>query len=193
MVPFTGIANPEQLAVMTEAFEGHCLQHNIVDKHARTDTAQVVILLFEGGATTVEELKARLEKQMVDEVWDPAMDAVVASPKEHAVIFENENIRVLRVAVDGGSGGPNHHHRWPSVFVFDELPGCPIADYNAAGDKIGEFDLGDAPKVLIFPPQPTHRVENTGSKPIRGIRVEFKNGQLKSGHRPEMIWGMLSP
>ncbi len=26
MVPFTGIANPEQLAVMTEAFEGHCLQ-----------------------------------------------------------------------------------------------------------------------------------------------------------------------
>jgi hypothetical protein len=130
-------------------------------------------------ATTVEELKARLEKQMVDEVWDPAMDAVVASPKEHAVIFENENIRVLRVAVDGGSGEPNHHHRWPSVFVFDELPGCPIADYNAAGDKIGEFDLGDAPKVLIFPPQPTHRVENTGSKPIRGIRVEFKNGQLK--------------
>ena len=40
MVPFTGTANPEQLAVMTEAFEGHCLQHNIVDKNARTDTAK---------------------------------------------------------------------------------------------------------------------------------------------------------
>jgi hypothetical protein len=64
---------------------------------------------------------------------------------------------------------------------------------TAAGDKIGEFDLGDAPKVLIFPPQPTRRVENTGSRPIRGFRVEFKNGQLKSGDRPEMIWGMLSP
>ena len=60
--PFTGTANPEQLAVMTEVFEDHCLQHNIVEEYARTDAAQLVILLIDGGARTVEELKARLAR-----------------------------------------------------------------------------------------------------------------------------------
>jgi len=27
--------------------------------------------------------------------WDPALDAVVAAPKHHKVIFENERLRVL--------------------------------------------------------------------------------------------------
>jgi hypothetical protein len=62
MFPFTGTANPEQQAIMTEVFEDHCLQHSIVDEYARTDTAQLVILLFDGGARTVEELKARLAR-----------------------------------------------------------------------------------------------------------------------------------
>ena len=60
MFPFDGTANPEQLAIMTEAFEAHCLEHNIVDEYARVDTAQLVILLFEGGATTVGEINAGL-------------------------------------------------------------------------------------------------------------------------------------
>ena len=62
MLPFAGTANPEQLAIMTEAFESHCLEHNIVDEYARTDTAQLVILLFEGGATTVGEINAGLKR-----------------------------------------------------------------------------------------------------------------------------------
>ena len=32
MSPFTGTANPEQLAIMSEAFEQHCLLHGIVDE-----------------------------------------------------------------------------------------------------------------------------------------------------------------
>jgi hypothetical protein len=59
---FTGTADPEQLAIMSEAFEDRCLEHNIVDEYARTDTAQLVILLFNGGARTVEEIKARLNR-----------------------------------------------------------------------------------------------------------------------------------
>jgi hypothetical protein len=62
MSPFTGFTNPEQQAIMTEVFEDHRLQHNIVDEYARTDTAQLVMLLFDGGARTVEELKARLAR-----------------------------------------------------------------------------------------------------------------------------------
>jgi hypothetical protein len=62
MSPFIGSANPEQLATMTEAFDSHCLEHSIVDETDRSSTAQLVLLLFEGGAKTVEELKAELNR-----------------------------------------------------------------------------------------------------------------------------------
>jgi hypothetical protein len=52
--------------------------------------------------------------------WDPAFDAVVAAPKHHKVIFENEQIRVLEVTLEPNDEEPIHHHRWPSVFVFDQ-------------------------------------------------------------------------
>ena len=45
---------------MKEVFEDHCLQHNMGDEYARTDAAQLVILLFDGGARTIEDLKAGL-------------------------------------------------------------------------------------------------------------------------------------
>ena len=32
--------------------------------------------------------------------WDPALDAVVAAPKHHKVIFENERLRVLEVTLE---------------------------------------------------------------------------------------------
>ena len=63
MSPFLGTANPEQLAIMSEAFDGHCLQHGIVGETDRSDIARLVMLLFEGGAKSVEELKAGLDRQ----------------------------------------------------------------------------------------------------------------------------------
>ncbi len=45
---------------MSEAFDSHCLAHNIVDEDARSHVAHLVMLLLEGGAKTVEELNAGL-------------------------------------------------------------------------------------------------------------------------------------
>jgi hypothetical protein len=126
---------------------------------------------------------------MNDVQWDLSLDAVAAAPDQHLVLFEDDNIRVLRVALDGGDSEPNHHHRWSSVFVFDELPGYAVTDYDQTGRKIGDFDLGDAPKIFVFPPQTTHSVENAGDRHVRGIRIEFKNGQLKSPIEPRLVWG----
>jgi hypothetical protein len=53
--------------------------------------------------------------------WDPTLDAVVAAPKHHKVIFENERLRVLEVTLEPNDEEPIHHHRWPSVFVFDQI------------------------------------------------------------------------
>jgi hypothetical protein len=62
MFPFISTANPQDSSIMMEAFESHCLQHNIVDETARTKTARLIMLLFQGGATTAEDLKAGLAR-----------------------------------------------------------------------------------------------------------------------------------
>ena len=59
MFPFS---NPEELVIMTEAFDGHCLKHNIVDDRAKEHAAHLVTLLFGRGAETVDELRAGLDR-----------------------------------------------------------------------------------------------------------------------------------
>ena len=48
--------------MMSEAFESHCPSHGITDETARTKIARFVMLLFQGGATTVEDLRAGLDR-----------------------------------------------------------------------------------------------------------------------------------
>ncbi len=47
---------------MSEAFDSHCLAHNIVDEDAKSNVAHIVMLMFEGGAKTVEDLKVGLAR-----------------------------------------------------------------------------------------------------------------------------------
>ena len=51
--------------------------------------------------------------------WDPALDAVVAAPANHKVLFENDHLRVLEVNLAPDEEEPTHHHRWRSVFVLE--------------------------------------------------------------------------
>ena len=67
--------------------------------------------------------------------WDPALDAVIAAPKNHKVLFENECLRVLKVTLESGEEEPVHHHRWPFVFVFDQVQG-PIHDFAPDGSQL---------------------------------------------------------
>jgi hypothetical protein len=60
--------------------------------------------------------------------WDPALDAVIADPKHHKILFENERLRVLEVTLEHNDEEPIHHHRWPSVFVFDQIQ-PPVHDF----------------------------------------------------------------
>jgi len=53
--------------------------------------------------------------------WDPALDAVIAAPRHHKVLFENQNLRVIEVTLEPNDEEPVHHDRWPSVFVFDQV------------------------------------------------------------------------
>lgn len=116
------------------------------------------------------------------ELWDPALDAVAAAPLHHRVLFENENLRVLEVTLEPQDEEPLHHHRWPSIFVFDQVGG-PIHDFAPDGtqlpdnrDVIKAVQNWDGKGCLVVPmePQPLGRVFNASPVTVHGIRVEMK-------------------
>jgi hypothetical protein len=115
-------------------------------------------------------------------IWDPKLDAVIAAPKHHKVLFENERLRVLDVTLESDDEEPVHHHRWPSVFVFDQIQG-PVYDYAPDGTQLPPHrDLmkalqawdGQGCLVVNMAPQPLGRVLNASGKTIHGIRIEMK-------------------
>ena len=115
--------------------------------------------------------------------WDAALDAVVAAPNHHKVLFENENIRVLEVILPPGDEEPVHHHRWPSVFVLDQIE-PPVHDISPTGERlppnrdvIKALQAWDGKGCLVvnMAPQPAGRVLNESSATLHGIRIEMKN------------------
>ena len=129
--------------------------------------------------------------------WDPALDAVVAAPKHHKVVFENERLRVLEVTLEPNDEEPVHHHRWPSVFVFDQVQG-PIHDIAPNGtqlppnrDVIKAIEAWDGQGCLVvnMAPQPAGRVLNASGKTIHGIRVEMKSVRKPSRRCQSLNWG----
>ena len=49
--------------------------------------------------------------------WPPHLDALVAAPANHRLLFEDAGVRVLEVTVAPGERENLHHHRWPSIMV----------------------------------------------------------------------------
>jgi hypothetical protein len=109
--------------------------------------------------------------------WDPTLDAVLAAPGNHEVLYEDDLIRVLSVSVAAGATEKPHHHSLPSVFVIDRM--VKLRDFNGVTHE--EIPL-PVPKDVVFPitlkflPQPLHYVENVDTKPFHATRVEFKRG-----------------
>ena len=67
--------------------------------------------------------------------WDPALDAVVAAPKHHRVIFENERLRVLEPGLRVRPVGDSFGARWgrrPEQ-ITDEHAWLLEAEYLALG------------------------------------------------------------
>lgn len=117
--------------------------------------------------------------------WDPALDAVIAAPKHHKVLFENERLRVLEVTLEPQDEEPLHHHRWPSVFILDQIQ-PPVYDIDPDGtqlppnrDVIKALETWDGNGCLVvhMSPQPAGRVLNASQATAHGIRVEMKTAR----------------
>jgi hypothetical protein len=104
-----------------------------------------------------------------------AQDALIAAPRSHRVVLENDRVRVVEVSVAPGEREPMHTHRWPSVMYIDGP--APLLYYNGSGAL--HFDGRDQPSPTgpvthWMPPEPLHAVENAGGTSFHAIRVELK-------------------
>jgi predicted metal-dependent enzyme (double-stranded beta helix superfamily) len=109
--------------------------------------------------------------------WDPALDGVLVAPENHAILYEDDEIRVISVTIAPGATEKPHHHRLPSIFVVDRL--VKLRDFNGVtGEEIPLPIPKDVefPITLRFPPQPLHYVENLDTRAFHATRIEFKKG-----------------
>lgn len=108
--------------------------------------------------------------------WPEELDALNAVPRYHAVLLENEHVRVLEARVLPGHTVPLHTHRWPCVqyilswsdFIRRDSKGVIVADSRGFGTKVEG-------RALWSEALPPHTLENVGEKEIHVIAVELKN------------------
>jgi quercetin dioxygenase-like cupin family protein len=50
--------------------------------------------------------------------WPDELDALVAAPAHHKLLFENERVRVLETRIAAGDRTPVHTHRWPAALYI---------------------------------------------------------------------------
>lgn len=111
---------------------------------------------------------------MSDNDWPAELDALVAAPKHHRLVLENDLVRVLDTEIAPGERTPIHTHRWPAVhyivswsdFVRRDAGGATLVDTRGGAPAAG---------VLWGPPLGPHSLENVGSTPIRVMSVEVKS------------------
>ena len=102
---------------------------------------------------------------------------MIAAPRNHKILLENENVRVLDVTVAPGETEPVHSHRWPSDLYI--LTAGDFIDRDGEGNVI--FDTRQLKTPLQYPmtiwkdPEAPHAVENLSKTiTLHLIRVEMK-------------------
>jgi hypothetical protein len=106
-----------------------------------------------------------------------SLDALIAAPDHHKLLFENERVRVLFTSIPAGDKVPVHTHRWPSVLYIQSWGEFVRCDEN--GKVLLDSRTAEAFKtpseVLWSQPLPPHTLENVGSTSIDIIAVELKD------------------
>jgi predicted metal-dependent enzyme (double-stranded beta helix superfamily) len=108
--------------------------------------------------------------------WPDSLDALVAAPKHHQLLLENDRVRVLDVRIAPGQNVPVHTHKWPSIvyvhstsdFIRRDGQGKIIFDSRTASAAPSDSE------TQYLPPLPPHSVENIGTSEIHLFTVELK-------------------
>jgi quercetin dioxygenase-like cupin family protein len=115
-----------------------------------------------------------------------AQDAVKVDPAHYKVLFENESVRILRIAYPAGGKSVMHQH--PDAIVV------PLADskvkFDMPGGKSEELDM--ARGSAMYTPAGTHLPSNTGKGAVDAVLVEFKSAAPGTATLPASREGMTA-
>lgn len=112
--------------------------------------------------------------------YPDSLDALIASPEHHTLLFENESVRVLDTRIPPGGINQIHTHQWPSVIYSQSW--SDVVRRDAEGNVI--FDtrqipaFSTPPKAIWSDPLPPHTLENVGDEEFWIITVEVKQGAV---------------
>jgi hypothetical protein len=115
--------------------------------------------------------------------WPGKLDAVAAAPKNHQIVYEDNNIRVLQVISPPGNEEPVHTHQYKSTMWFTHS--AHFIYYNYVKDKNGRLVKKDSTEVKGFPAEALnkgqavdregpHSIKNMGTDTLMAYRVEYK-------------------
>lgn len=108
--------------------------------------------------------------------WPPELDALIAAPKHHIVLFENKFVRVLDTNIASGETTAVHTHQWPATLYI--ISWSDFIRYDAEGNiLLDSRDLFSPPAkgaALWSQPLPPHALKNIGESDLHVISVEIK-------------------
>ena len=97
-----------------------------------------------------------------------AQDPVKVDPKHYSVVFENDEVRVLRIHYAPGEKSVMHTHpNAVAVFLGDSTATMTFPDGKS---QVSNVKTGET----MFTPAGAHLPENTGKTPVDLVLVELK-------------------
>ncbi len=99
-----------------------------------------------------------------------SLDPVKVDPKHYKVEFENAQVRVLRVKIEGHGATPMHEHSVNRVTVFLTDQEFRVTDSHGK-IEIVKHKAGDA----VWGTPTTHSEENLSSNPFEVVAIELKS------------------
>jgi hypothetical protein len=110
-------------------------------------------------------------------LWPDSLDAMIAAPDHHRLVFENERMRVIDTVIPAGDTVPVHTHRWPAVyyvivpgdFIRRDPDGQVLFDSRTSPEPQAKFS---ASWLDCLTP---HSVENVSPHEIHVVNVELKD------------------
>lgn len=106
--------------------------------------------------------------------WPDELDALVASPEHHSLIFENDSVRVLDVHIPAGERTAVHTHRLPGVLITLSRSDIVRRDVDGVVQYDSRRDAVSPDAAHWAAPFLPHTLENVGDRPLRVIAVEVK-------------------
>jgi hypothetical protein len=104
------------------------------------------------------------------------LDALIAAPQHHKLLFENEMVRVLDANIPAGEETNLHEHRYSASLYF--ISWSDFIRYDADGNVM--FDSRSLEKIPLpgtaiwSDPLAAHALKNVGENNLHVICVEIK-------------------